>query len=92
VALGVFASILPDIDVLGFQLGIPYGDPLGHRGASHSLLAAALIGLASATAWRFLGVSAVRVFYPLRERTTIANAQQKQVSFLEVKGAGAQSL
>jgi inner membrane protein len=61
VALGVFASILPDLDVLGFRLGIPYGDPLG-RGASHSLLAAALIGLASATAWRFLGVSAVRVF------------------------------
>jgi hypothetical protein len=27
--------------------------------------------------------------YPLRERTTIANAQQKQVSFLDVKGAGA---
>jgi inner membrane protein len=62
VARGVFASILPDIDVLGFRLGIPYGDPLGHRGASHSLLAAALIGLASATAWRFLGASAVRVF------------------------------
>ncbi len=27
--------------------------------------------------------------YPLRERTTIANAQQKQVSFLDVKGATA---
>jgi hypothetical protein len=27
--------------------------------------------------------------YPLRERTTVANAQQKQVSFLDVKGAGA---
>ncbi len=27
--------------------------------------------------------------YPLRERTTIANAQQKQVSFLDVKGAAA---
>ncbi len=29
--------------------------------------------------------------YPLAERTTIANAQQKQVSFLDVKGAPAQS-
>jgi len=27
--------------------------------------------------------------YPLKERTTIANAQQKQVSFLDVKGAAA---
>ncbi|WP_428678415.1 DUF4139 domain-containing protein [Sphingopyxis sp.] len=29
--------------------------------------------------------------YPLTERTTIANAQQKQVSFLDVKGAPARS-
>ncbi len=29
--------------------------------------------------------------YPLAQRTTIANAQQKQVSFLDVKGAPAQS-
>lgn len=29
------------------------------------------------------------VFYPLGRRTTIANAQQKQVSFLDVKGAPA---
>lgn len=29
--------------------------------------------------------------YPLAERTTIANAQQKQVSFLDVKGAPAKS-
>jgi len=29
--------------------------------------------------------------YPLAERTTIANAQQKQVSFLDVKGAPARS-
>jgi hypothetical protein len=30
--------------------------------------------------------------YPLRERTTIANAQQKQVSFLDVKGAPARKV
>lgn len=29
------------------------------------------------------------IFYPLNRRTTIANAQQKQVSFLDVKGAPA---
>ncbi|MGB3712261.1 MAG: DUF4139 domain-containing protein [Erythrobacter sp.] len=29
--------------------------------------------------------------YPLDERTTIANAQQKQVSFLDVSGAGAEN-
>jgi len=28
-------SLLPDIDVIGFPLGVPYGAPFGHRGASH---------------------------------------------------------
>lgn len=29
-------SLLPDADVLGFRFGIRYGDPWGHRGATHS--------------------------------------------------------
>lgn len=40
--LAVLAA-LPDLDVVAFALEIPYGDPLGHRGFSHSLLFAALI-------------------------------------------------
>ena len=39
-------SLWPDADALGFAIGIPYGDPLGHRGATHSLLLAAFVGLA----------------------------------------------
>jgi inner membrane protein len=39
-------SLLPDADVISFALGIPYGAPFGHRGASHSLVAALLLGLA----------------------------------------------
>jgi len=38
----VLASILPDIDVIGFSLGIQYGDLWGHRGMTHSLLFAAI--------------------------------------------------
>jgi inner membrane protein len=48
-------SLLPDADVAGFAAGIPYGAPFGHRGASHSLLVAAVVGLAAmiaARAWR----------------------------------------
>ena len=41
------AAILPDADVIGLRLGIPYGAELGHRGASHSLLFAFLCGLAA---------------------------------------------
>lgn len=39
-------SIWPDVDAIAFLLGIPYSDQFGHRGATHSLLAAALVGLA----------------------------------------------
>lgn len=41
-------SCLPDIDVAGFLVGIRYGDMLGHRGLSHSLLFAMATGLAAA--------------------------------------------
>lgn len=44
-ALGFVAlSLLPDADVIAFPLGIPYAHPLGHRGASHSLAFAAMVG------------------------------------------------
>jgi inner membrane protein len=42
---GVAASVLPDLDVLAFRLGLPYAHDFGHRGASHSLAFAALLGL-----------------------------------------------
>lgn len=41
--VGVVCSALPDIDVIGFRYGIHYGDFLGHRGFTHSLLIAALL-------------------------------------------------
>lgn len=39
-------SLLPDADVVGFRYGIAYGDPWGHRGATHSLLFSGLLGTA----------------------------------------------
>jgi inner membrane protein len=45
-------SLLPDLDVFAFRLGIPYEAPFGHRGASHSLAAAVVIGIAVALMWR----------------------------------------
>jgi inner membrane protein len=35
--LGVVCSVLPDLDVVGFRFGVPYGHLLGHRGLSHSI-------------------------------------------------------
>lgn len=46
-AAGVAASILPDADVLAFRLGIAYSHELGHRGFSHSIAFALLLGLAA---------------------------------------------
>jgi inner membrane protein len=40
--LGIGCAVLPDADVLGFHLGVRYGDFWGHRGFTHSLLFAAI--------------------------------------------------
>lgn len=42
---GVTASVLPDMDVLAFRVGISYSHELGHRGMSHSLAFAFMLGL-----------------------------------------------
>jgi len=55
-------SVLPDIDVVAFRLGIAYSDPFGHRGATHSLVFALAVGVAAAVlAYRRFGSSFVRL-------------------------------
>ncbi len=47
VSMGIFSALalLPDGDVIAFVLRIPYSAPWGHRGATHSLVFAALVAL-----------------------------------------------
>jgi inner membrane protein len=45
-------ALLPDADVIAFALRIPYRAEWGHRGASHSLVLAALVALAVAVVTR----------------------------------------
>src|SRR5262245_28408043 len=53
-------SLLPDADVIGFSFGVQYGDPWGHRGATHSLAFALITGA-------FVGLAARRFRWsPLR--------------------------
>lgn len=62
-AVAILGSVLPDIDSLGFFLGVPYETLLGHRGLTHSLLfALAVAGLAALFARR-LGASAAKCFW-----------------------------
>lgn len=39
---GVMCAMVPDVDVVGFETGIQYGDFWGHRGFTHSIAFAAV--------------------------------------------------
>ena len=49
---GAAFAIVPDLDVVSFRLGIDYADTWGHRGATHSLVFAALCAAVVALLWR----------------------------------------
>lgn len=59
---GVAAAVLPDLDVVTFRFGIPYSADLGHRGFSHSLVFAVLVGVVGAAGHRLLGAGFARAF------------------------------
>ncbi|MGH1344830.1 MAG: metal-dependent hydrolase [Nannocystales bacterium] len=62
-ALGLTAlSMAPDLDVVGFALGIPYEAPLGHRGASHAVATALLLAGVLASLPRRAGASRPMLF------------------------------
>jgi inner membrane protein len=50
--VGAAVAALPDVDGIGFWLGVPYEGVFGHRGVTHSLLFAALVGVAALLAFR----------------------------------------
>ena len=43
--LSFLCTLVPDVDVVGFAVGIPYEHVLGHRGLTHSLAFAFVMGL-----------------------------------------------
>jgi len=64
----VLCSLIPDIDVVGVKFGIAYGDFWGHRGFTHSLVFALIVGfvvglvfyrrlgIASSEWWRYVAL------------------------------------
>jgi inner membrane protein len=55
--LTAMLPMVPDVDVLAFRLGIPYGAAFGHRGFTHSLsFALFLAALAGALTYKPLAV------------------------------------
>jgi inner membrane protein len=73
VAFSTF-SLVPDLDVVAFKFGIPYGDPFGHRGATHSIAFALLMGVAAwllTRSWKStLALTVVVLTHPLLDMLT----------------------
>ncbi len=69
-------SLLPDADVWAFKMGIPYEDPFGHRGASHSIVFALVTGVVTALLlarprlWTFGLAALVVLSHPLLDALT----------------------
>jgi inner membrane protein len=59
---GIVGSILPDIDVIGFHLGVAYGSDFAHRGFTHSLFFAACYASLGMVLARRLGATPVAAF------------------------------
>jgi len=56
-------SLLPDADVVGMRFfGVRYGDPWGHRGATHSVVFALVIGVVAALVARAAKLPVVRTW------------------------------
>lgn len=79
IAAGMFVAMAPDFDTAAFKLGIAYADQFGHRGASHSLLFALIVGLFGAvvapwlrtTRWcAFLWLACCTASHPLLDALT----------------------
>lgn len=66
-ALGFWSalSMLPDVDVIGMHYGVAYAATWGHRGASHSLLMAIVVGAA-------VGIGARRLRLPALQSALLA--------------------
>lgn len=65
VLFGAALAVVPDLDVVGLALGWGLDHPLGHRGLSHSLLAAAAIAGAATLALRLPRAARLRVWLVL---------------------------
>jgi len=58
--LGATFAALPDIDGVGYWLGVPYESVFGHRGFTHSLIFAALLAWAGLLTFRDSALHAER--------------------------------
>jgi inner membrane protein len=53
--LSIICAIIPDADVIGFKFHVAYGSTFGHRGFTHSILFALIMGFIAA--WIFTRIT-----------------------------------
>src|SRR5258706_7306031 len=84
VAVGMAASVLPDLDVVGLRLGIPYGSDFGHRGFTHSLIFAAAVAFVATAgaAWWHASRAATFMF------VLLSSASHGLLDMLTTAGSG----
>lgn len=83
-AAAILASVLPDLDLIGLRMGIPYDDAFGHRGASHSIFAAVFFGIIAAIFSRQLHSTKLIAFVLV----TVAGASHAVLDMLTNGGGG----
>ena len=82
--VGCLFSILPDIDVIGFELGVSYYSPWGHRGFTHSVVFALFCAAATTCYFRVFETRPVIIFLFL----TIAMVSHGLLDALTYGGLG----
>ncbi len=65
-----FCAFAPDLDVLSFRFGIPYASKWGHRGWTHSLMFALVVG--GLIGWLCTGGFSRRISHDPRDPTPLA--------------------
>lgn len=61
--LAICCSMLPDLDVIGFHLGVPYSSQWGHRGFTHSIGFAVLLATVTVFFSRWLNSRRWVIFF-----------------------------
>ncbi len=62
-------TVLPDVDAIGYWLGVPYQHLFGHRGLTHSVFFAVAVGWAASRYSAFLGVTRKAAFWVIMVAT-----------------------
>ena len=88
VAAAILCAVAPDLDVIAFRFGIPYASPFGHRGFTHSLAFAALLGAAATLVLHALPLAARPAFAPTFVLLALATASHGALDALTDGGLG----